>query len=62
MIVDSALAAVAAGIELLHDRNQEFNTPQMVVAELAKMQQADWDKIAADIASGNLAAERTDVS
>ena len=62
MIAASALAAVAAGLELLHDRNAELNTPAMVVAALAALEQADWDKIAADIASGNLAAERTDVS
>ena len=62
MIVDSALSAVAAALELLHDRNAELNTPAMVVAALAALEQADWDKIAADLAAGDVAKVQEDIS
>ena len=62
MIVDSALSAVAAALELLHERNAELNTPAMVVAALAALEQADWDKIAADIAAGDVAKVQADIS
>jgi hypothetical protein len=60
--VNAALQAVAAALTLLQQRNAELNTPQMVVAALAGLQQADWDRITADVAAGNLAAEEKDVS
>lgn len=57
-----ALDAATAALKLAAQRNAEENSPAVLLGLAAQTQQADWDKIAADIATGNLKAEQQDAT
>ena len=57
-----ALDVATAALKLAAARNAQENDPVVLLALAAQTQQADWDKIAADIAAGNLKAEQQDAT